>query len=281
MSLALMVGGRPAGAQGRPDSAECTQRLSGPTLDSVIVELRLRVVPFDSTRHLAASYGGMIGQGIRQFLVLPHVLPADVWDGRLGEPTMPIVDGAYRAFLHRNGRLTEVRVVGGTRDPAFDGAMLNAIATLDTSLLLPPLDARTLDHGDSVDIRLSVDDDPVAAVGMPLRTFPLDSNVTRLARMRLPLRHVTRPVTPSPDNRSPVFPWDMRFLGYRGAANIAFVVGRDSVPDLRTAEVLSATHGRFAQAALEALADYRYSPLEVEGCKVASWVVQYFEFKFN
>ena len=64
---------------------------------------------------------------------------------------------SYRATLHRDGRLSGIRTVGGTRDAAFDGAILVAMAQLSASELLPPPSTPDATFtGDSLDLEIVV-----------------------------------------------------------------------------------------------------------------------------
>ena len=59
------------------DSTRCVAALNAPTSDSAIVEEDALFFPFDTTRKLPDAYADMLGQGLRQMLVLPRPLAID------------------------------------------------------------------------------------------------------------------------------------------------------------------------------------------------------------
>jgi len=178
------------GAQ-RRDSTACADKLPA-TADSSIVQVSVHVVPFDTTQHLRETYAEMIAEGLRQYFVLPHDLSLSVYDDRLGKRAFPTVKGVYRVWLHGNGHLTQPKTFGGTRTEPFDGAVLSALVTLDTSLLLPPVDSTFFrSPDDSLDVRIRI---------QPDATWPLHGSApapTRgflpLVRLRVPMLAVTKP----------------------------------------------------------------------------------------
>ena len=145
LSAAFMAS--PARAQGQAsDSARCAAALNAPTADSAIVEEDALIFPFDATKKLPDSYADLLGQGLRQMLVLPRPLVVDTYDDRAGYAksdagsklyATPVLRSFYRLTLHRDGHLTSVRAVGGARNEQFDRAVVAALVALDTSSVLP------------------------------------------------------------------------------------------------------------------------------------------------
>ena len=279
LAACAVLGADPVRAQHGDDSAACALRLSAPTADSADVELRLFVNTFDSERPLPPSYELMIAEGVRQFMVLPRAVPTDVYDGRSSPMAGPVIQGEYRAFLHRDGHLTQGRVVGGTLNPVFDGSILRAVVGLDSSLLLPPLDSLTLPGEDSVDVDLVLGSSTLMETTADIMRALLNVGQVPLVDLRLPQRRVTQAVRPGAGNMPPAYPLGVSSVLQHGSVSIQFVVGRDGKPDMRTAEIHAATRPEFATMALNALRHYRYAPLRVEGCAVPSLVVQPFEFR--
>lgn len=266
-------------AQREPDSATCASRLRRSTADSIELDLRLWVHAFDMTQSLPPSYAEMVAEGVRQFMVLPMAIPADVYDGRSGHLAGPVIQGEYRAFLHHDGHLTQGRVVGGTLNPVFDGAILRAIVGLDSSLMLPPLDSLTLLGEDSVDVDIVLGVGALPAIRTDPERFAMNLGTVPLIRIRLPQREVTKAVSPAAGNMPPIYPPGASRVLRHGEVSIQFVVRADGKPDMRTAEPQNATAPAFVTMALEALQHYHYTPLHVEGCAVPGLVVQPFEFR--
>ncbi len=278
-SCALAVAA-PAPAQTPPDSAACRQRLSAPSGDSAVVQLSLIVTPFDTAQHVSGIAQSLLGEGVRQLLVLPPVLRLDVYDGRLITTAVPTIDGVYRATWHRDGRLTSARVVGGTRNEPLDRALIAAIAALDSSQLMPPPDSAALGDADSVDLRILLTPEAVWSTsrdgGMQL---PDEAGVTRLVRLRVPVRRVTHGLVVMPPPVPPPYPAELKDEGTDGEVDVQFVVDANGHPDMRTVKVERADALPFVQAALRALPGYRFSPLMIEGCAVAASIQIPFLFR--
>jgi Gram-negative bacterial TonB protein C-terminal len=284
LGLAVVLGlpcaaGSSAWAQSAPDSAACRRRLSAPSTDSDVVQLSLVVTPFDTARHVAAGDRSLLGEGVRQLLVLPAVLRLDVYDGRLVTTAVPTIDGVYRTTWRRDGRLTDARVVGGTRNEALDRALIAAITALDSSQMLPPPDSAVLAGADSVDLRILLTPEAVwstsRSAGLQL---PDEAGVTRLVRLRVPVRRVTGGLAVRSPASPPPYPPSLRDEGGDGQVNVQLVVDAAGVPDMRTVTIERADAMPFVEATLRALPEYRFSPLMVEGCAVAASVQLPFAF---
>ncbi len=275
-ALALLAS--TAAAQTPPDSAACRQRLAAPAADSNMVQLSLVVTPFDLTHPLSPTDQSLLGEGVRQMLVLPRVVQLDVYDAQVGVTSFPTVDGTYRVTWRRDGHFAHARVVGGTRNAPVDRAILSALAALDSSQLMPPPDSAALAGADSVDLRLALTPEAVWSAKHPRGDLPPEPGVTRLVRLRVPTRRVTRPldiVSPHPD---PVYPAELRKAGIQGEVDVQFVVDAAGVLDTRTLQVVRADVVEFVEPALAALRAYRFRPLMVEGCAVAATVRMPFVF---
>jgi TonB family protein len=273
------------------DSARCATALNAATPDSAIVEEDALFFPFDTTRKLPNSYAEMLGQGIRQMLVLPRPLGIDTYDDRAGlaksdagskQYASVALRSFYRLALHRDGHLTSMRVVGGANNEAFDRAVVAAVVALDSSGMMPP--ALGFDDsfaGDTLDLRLTITNGSVTSTrskGQPRAPQP---GVTPLFRLRVPILPVDKPLAAETGNPHPRYPPSMRNRGIEGEVRLEFLVRADGSVDLRSVQIRKATALEFASAAVEVMPRWRFSPLEVAGCKVASLTQMPFVFGLN
>jgi TonB family protein len=187
----------------------------------------------------------------------------------------------YLATLLRDGHLTHIRAVGGTRDDAFDAAVVHAIEALSASDLLPPPTAPAVTfRGDSLDLRILITPDTIEPPARAV-TSPTAEGETPVLHLRLPVRRVTRPVRPKAGNRAPWYPEDLRRASVEGRTIFEFVVDADGRTDLTTVQVMSATAPQFIKAVLDALPELKFDPLHVEGCPVPVLVQMPFEFRLT
>jgi len=282
----LASAGHVLSAQSAPDSVQCRVTLAAASRDSQSTRLSIRISPFDTTNRLSASFRGLIGTGIHQFLSVPRPLPLHVYDAgptpsRPGDTAFATLtlSGVYRAILLRDGHLTHVRAVGGTRDEAFDAAVVRALEALSASEMLPPpLPPATTFGGDSLDLRIAVTPDALGPRPSSVTGFRTAEGVTPVLLLRLPIRRVTRSDSPKPGNRPPKYPTDLRNAGIEGKTMFEFVIEANGRVDLTTVQVVSATAQQFVKAVLDALPDLRFEPLYVEGCPVPVVARMPFEF---
>src|SRR5262245_14036674 len=286
-TLVLASTGTVLSAQSAPDSAQCRVTLNAASRDSQSTRLSILVSPHDTANYLSASFRGLVGMGIHQFLSVPSPLSLHVYDPRSTDsrpdPKVPTfatltLRSAYRATLLRDGHLIHIRAVGGTRDEAFDAAVVHAIQELSTSELLPPPSAPgTTFRGDSLDLRIVVTLDTISPLPRA-GDSPTADGVTRGLHLRLPIRRITQDVRPRAGNRAPRYPEDLRAAGIEGKTTFEFVIDGDGRADLTTVQVTSATATQFVKATLDALPNLRFEPLYVEGCRVPVLVQMPFVF---
>lgn len=288
LALLCLPTERTAVAQ-QPDSARCREILTGPTRDSVIVRVGMAVTSFDTNSVISANYRGLFIQAVRQALMLPRPLPIEFYAaytprndrGQVtGSTTFaPGVAGDYRATLKRDGHITNARVVGGARTKAFDDAVLAAIRAVGDSQAAPPF-AEDM-KADTVQLRLSVryahDSTPSRAPGQ-VADPPFDA----LFAMRVPaLGLPTSMVKADPKNPAPRYPGMARMANADGTIIAEFLVTRDGRADVQSLQLLTATALPFVDAVLEVLPQYRFSPLMLSGCPVASLVQMPFKFEIR
>lgn len=259
-----------------------------PSRDSQVVDVGTVVNSFDPDRELSREYRQMIGQGIRQFLVVPKPLPLDTYDENVeanGYPnelpsrfTAMTLYGLYEVTLRRDGRLVHPRARATGHTPLFDSLFVEAIASLDTSNLLPPPpnDARWF-AADTA--RLSVMVTAKSVRRIPGRVYPEDLTWSEpLLRLRVPVHRIERGVRriSGPDPR---YPDNLAREATTGKVVVQFVVDYKGAVDAETIHVMAPVPRiEFVHAALDALQRSRYSPMIVAGCPVRSLIEQPFVF---
>lgn len=95
---------------------------------------------------------------------------------------------------------------------------------------------------------------------------------------RVPLRAVTGRLTQIPGVGGVRYPSSRRQSGTSGQAQLSFVVDLDGRPEEASIQVVNATQREFAAAALDAMPNFRYRPLEVGGCRVRGFTEAPFRF---
>ena len=279
LGLLLLAGGAGrAFPQAVPDSAECATRLATPGSGSVNVKLGVAVAPFDTTVRVDSTTLALLREGMRETLSLPPSLALNVYVPSLDPVAIPTVRGVYRAYLHRDGRLSEARVVGGTRTGPLDDAVLRALAALDSSRLLPGWGGDAYGGADSIDLRWEIKptnaliNGEIQSPGLPQPVM------TPFAETRMAGRRMTRPPSSDPGAKPPRYPEVLRASGKEGSVLVGFVIEPDGVANISTVEIFTASYEEFARAVIEALRTYRYEPMLIDGCPVASWEIQTFNF---
>ena len=275
-------------AQSPSDSARCRGVLTRATTDSVSVRIGLSITSFDTTVVISSGYRALFVQALRQELKLPRPLalelygfftPRNAQGSVIGSTTVvPTVAGSYRVTLKRDGHFTNARVVGGARTRAFDDAFLAAVRAVGDSQAAPPF-PEDINSADSVDVRIRVPIPdasirPTQATGLP-PAIPFDP----LFIIRVPsLGFPSQVAKPLPGNPAPRFPSDARRGNVDGRVIAQFVVDASGAADLNSLQIVQATAVSFVAAVLEVLPQHRFTPLAMDGCPVASLVMQPFDF---
>ena len=269
------------------DSARCRALLNGPTHDSMTVRVGMAVTSFDTNSVVSPTYRGLFIQAMRQELKVPRPLPTDFYafytprdarGGVIGSTTLvPGVAGDYRATLKRDGHISNARVVGGARTKAFDDAILAAIRAVGDSQAAPPFAEDT--KADTVELRLSVRIDNFPAVARAPGQY-VDPPFEPLFAMRVgALGFPSAMVRADPKNPNPRYPGLARMARADGQIVAEYIVTADGRADLRSLQFLNATAIQFVDAVLEVLPNYRYTPLAIFGCPVATLVRVPFTFE--
>ena len=274
------------------DSARCAAALNAPTSDSAIVEVDAIFSTPDPARTIPEAYRAMLGEGLRESLVLPRPLTVGAYDDSLAAA---LVEGAkpheyanaalrsfYRLTLHRDGRLTNVRVIGGVRNHAFDDAIVAALVTLDSSQLLPPPQGMdSLFHGDTLPILLTITAGSEVSTKPTSGPGPRMPGATPLFQLRLPLYHVEKQAAVVPSDHGPRYPFNMRARSIEGEVQVEFVVRTDGTVDPESIQALKATSIDFLESVITYLPQMHFYPMRVAGCDVAAWVHMPFVFSID
>ncbi len=269
-------------------NARCAALAVAPGRDSQLVTVGTVVNAIDGNHELAREYRQMIGQGIRQFLVVPTPLPLDMYDENVeangyatnipSRFTAMTLYGLYEVTLRRDGHLLHARPVIGGPPRVFDGALVAALAALDTSRLLPaaPQGADWF-VGDTAALSIIVTAASVRRV--PGRVYPEDLTWSEpLMRLRVPVQRIER-VVQRISGPEPLYPENLARLAWTGKVVVQFVVEIDGTVNVSTMHVLAPVpRSEFVQAATDAIRLSRFAPMIVAGCPVRTLIEQPFVF---
>lgn len=269
-------------------NARCKALATASSRDSQVVDVATVVNAFDPDRELSREYRQMIGQGIRQFLIVPKPLPLDTYDENVeanGYPgdlpsrfTAMTLYGLYEVTLRRDGHLVHARSRAAGHTPLFDSLFVQAIVSLDTSNLLPPPPNGAPWFADDT-ARLSVLVTANSVRRVPGRVYPEDLTWSEpLLRLRVPVYRIQRAVQriSGPDPR---YPDNLAREAVTGKVVVQFVVDYNGAIDMETVHVMAPVPRiEFVHAALDALRHSRFSPMIVAGCPVSTLIEQPFVF---
>jgi hypothetical protein len=279
-----------AAAQGAPtpvvSSTPCDSVLSAPTTDSVDYRVDVYAEPFDSTQWDDHAYLRLLQQGIAQYFVVPQPLPLDTYEPDVVTfhpgvyPHLSYATATplshYRVELHRDGRVTGLRLVAGVHSAQFLTAMAGALTKLDTALLLPPFPDGA--HVDSVDLHLTVSIAAAADVRERATLSDSAASGTGLFLLRLPALVVTKPLAELPGMGAPLYPDALSALHPAGQVFAEFVVLPDGSVEPETVWFMQVSAVPFAQSVLDYLHHARFRPMEIGGCRVRAVVRMPFRF---
>lgn len=270
-----------------PDTAACRAILAAPAADSQIVRIVLAVRPFDSAAvRMSTAYRQLVGDGVKTHLRVPRPLSLSTYDnviegpdGKRNEKLATLsLQATFGATLHRDGRLTNVRVLGRTSNVAFEVAMIRAIrAVSDSALLTPAVAPDVVFKGDSFPIRLVVGPDLTVPASAASGRPPAAGD-TPLMVLRLPVRHATQKVSPQGGHRPAKYPDSMRQARVEGRTVLTLIIDETGTPDMSSVDVVETPAIDFVREILEVLPTYRFRPLTVEDCPVPVLVSIPFEF---
>lgn len=241
--------------------------------DTVTVSVVATMAPKSPADSLPPGYDRQFITEVSRRLVLPAPL-ALVPYRKMGKPpeldlrglvsakpvrdrhpkSQPVADGAlaFRVMLGiRLGDSTDagVRLLATSLSPEADAAVLAAVQAMIADGLVTALQGRAVD------------------TWLLLRTVdsvgPSDLVIFRVRTPRVALHQVGIRSAPAPR-----YPVGLRTKRQSGAVQAEFVVGADGRVVPGSLRFVSATHLDFALSVAEALAEYRFLPATVGGCKV-------------
>jgi TonB family protein len=295
-----------ARAQAAPPR-QCSDVLSAPTRDSVLLRVMLTVHAFDRERDLPSSMQFDFGEAVRAHLVLPRPLGADAYemsgDTSAARTARLPLRGSFAATLTAEGRVVRASTTGGAGNPEFDNAVLTALRAIDSTDHLSFADAGL--PKDDVRIRVEIaardttakagsamlDRVVISAIsstnagfpnpGVPPAFAPIPADTAAgipLFSFRVPVRAVTDALKQIPGIGGLRYPTNRRQPGSSGQVQLSFVVDADGAVEPASMQVVDATQREYADATLDAMAKFRYRPLEIEGCRVRALAEQPFGF---
>ena len=261
----------PGAAQRAAQRARCDSVLSAATADSVTHTVSLTASAIDTLQGVPPSLVALVGQGVAQAFVTPRPLAMFVHQivpppASMEPQGYPVVNGDYVAVLHRDGRLDGAAVLASSLDRAFDRAVLDAVARVDSiGYRFPPPEAMA---GDSALIRLRVDPYGVR-----------DGASAPMFRARVPRPTFTEALVEG-EGPAPRVPYSPEALasGARGMVTTWLVVDTAGVPIPQSVQVLRADHPHLLRMVLDAIPTLRYRPTRALGCGVPVHLVQRFDF---
>ena len=84
-----------------------------------------------------------------------------------------------------------------------------------------------------------------------------------------------------PGQKAPVYPPDLRIARTQGEVLVQFVVDTAGLPEMASFKVLRSSHALFTESVRAAVANFRFSPAELNGRKVRVLVQQPMNFNLS
>lgn len=223
------------------------------------VEMFARLVPASDSAAAPPIYLGTLLQEVQLAFEPPETIAK-------------LEDGVMSVWLHGDGRLTNPQVADSVLPTELARALAIAIDSVSRRGGIGPVFPQS--RTDSVELRL--------IVHFPGQRTPLSVPLVRVA---LPPAYfefqVEKPALQKPLKAGPRYPTALRESGVEGEVLAQFVVDQDGQAEMRTLRVLKSSHADFTRAVREYLPRMRFSPAELDGCKVRQVVQLPFAFKLN
>ena len=162
--------------------------------------------------------------------------------------------------LHRNGRVSGVRLVTPSSMANFDSALTSAIASAAATNAIAAIPATV------------TTDSLVLSLYVGRRA---DGGDTPYLEKR-----TICPAWPLAGNPTPFYPPDMKTQDVRGFVRVQFMVDEDGKLDPNTVQVLQSSGDPFTEAVRAVLPNLRYEPATVQGTKIRQLTEQTFTFGF-
>ncbi|MEO8335570.1 MAG: hypothetical protein ABI664_11390 [bacterium] len=252
------------------DSAACKARLSAPTPDSAHSTYAATIQSFNPRRQLPTTFAALFGQGFQQEFKLPAslVLPVYESDSIVSRTTsakawmaVPSLSVTFGITID-GGKISRIRRIAGVSDAAFDIAVARALTNLDSSALLPPLPEAL--GPDPLEISLVIARVPLRELH-PAIPNP-DVSVTPLFLVLSPANAVTRSIgrgagfakfIPQPPTKRD-----------DEAVTVRVVVFPDGTVDQGSMQVIAYSSTGYIKNVFDAIPDWQFRPLMVNGCAV-------------
>ena len=206
-------------------------------------------------------------------MVEAAALPSDDDDAR--DRIRPRFDGELIIIVDGNGRVSEARMEGSADARDLMPGLVDAALRADSARGLPPLPAAL--SGGPAEVRVRIF---ASGSRLPKPTDP-DAAVFHVAEPRLLVAWVQRPALAIAGAGAPRYPVDLKSRNIEGTTTVEFIVdsaGRAVVGSVRT---VAASDPGFTTAVVEAMPRMRFIAGRIDGCPVASWVRQKFEFRLG
>ena len=182
---------------------------------------------------------------------------------------VPDVGARIDAMLHRDGRMSNVRLGRPSARPSADTVLWRSFRDPLTTLPLADYAARLTDDSIAIRVETSVQlDADSTSVKTPLQMLELPTFVGQMARL-------------ARVNEGPRYPPDLRAAGKEGFVLTSFYIDVDGKVDLSTLQILRTSHPAFAAAVRAALTHFQYAPSVIGDCGVRQWVQQPFNFSIG
>ena len=289
-----------------PAPKMCSEVLRAPSVDSVAVRVVMRVRADDPGHPLSPIFAETLVGAVRDFIKLPSPLGTDAYESDADTTrtrAYASLRTAFAATLTRDGHIRDVRPMGGSRNAGFDDAVTRAIVEADSAgQLAPPtlLSMEERDYRFSGVITAEASPGAITPATFPLivstmvmsepfpdpKRPPIAPFVEKTAGLplfvyRTPWRSITRPLRQVPGRGNLRYPWAMRNDHRSGDVWLSYVVEANGEVDRRTMTVLRSDHEDFASAVRDALQNFRFWPMMVEGCEVRSLTRQAIAFQIR
>jgi TonB family protein len=258
-ALACATPARTGPAQVAASAPACT---IPPATDSVNVAVVARATALDESQVLPPGFADELLFELGGRLRMPTPLPVNTYEQVLRSADLSQPARAFASLdllatmrLTHAGQPQDVQLLASSLSPAFDAAVLEAIASAVRDSALPRLGPEVNDA--SIPVRLLV----------TTTLTPADDDMV-LFRMRVPALEVT-PATVL-NVPVPAYPAVQRMGGIQGRVDLRVIVTENGLVAANAVRVVRADDLPFLRAVLGVLGEYRFAPAKVGGCPVAT-----------
>ena len=200
-------------------------------------------------------------------------LGPDDGDGRV--VVRPRFDAELIITFDGNGRVREARGEGSPDTRDLMPGLVDAALRVDSARAFPPVPPTLVGATTEVRVRIFA-----SGSQLPKPSDP-DAGVFRVADTRMLITRLDKPALAIGGAGAPRYPPDLKNQDIQGGTTVEFIVdasGRAVTGSVRTVDT---SHPDFTRSVVEAMPRMRFVAGEIEGCPVASWVRQRFEFRLG